>query len=65
MPATVDLTTGTQKATLIVHIVLSLLAILAVSLRIVARRKRQLQLQVDDYLIVIALVCSESALPGF
>ena len=52
----VELTTPSQQAPFALQILFAFLSTLAVILRIIARRKKHLPLQWDDYLIVIALV---------
>ena len=49
-----------QKATAAVCIVFSVLAIASVVLRFAARRARRLPLLADDWVILAALVCSQS-----
>ena len=44
----------------VVSIVLPVLAIIAVILRVVARRKKSLELKKDDYTIITALVAMSS-----
>lgn len=47
-----------KLATILVPIFLSVLAILAVSLRLIARRMNRTSLGPDDWTVLIALVCS-------
>lgn len=44
-----------SKSVVAANATLAVLAILAVGLRLVARRKRNIPLKADDYLIVVAL----------
>ena len=47
-----------QKSSLAANAILPVLAIVAVSLRFLARRKKSLRLKADDFLILLALVQS-------